>query len=70
MNEKIRENLIKTIQNLDDETILAISDYIEFIRDAQEEAPTDQDFQAILTGRHEYAQGEYVTWRKTSTNDL
>jgi hypothetical protein len=70
MNDNIRQDLIKTIQMLDDKNILAVREYIEFIRDVQEEEPMNEDLQAIFKGRQEYADGEYVTWEKPRPNGL
>ncbi len=66
MNESMRENLIRTIQKLDDENLLAVSQYIDFLCDSGEEAPSDEDVQAILKGRQEFDLGEYTSWEKTS----
>ena len=67
MSDNIRQELIKTIQKLDDENLLAVSEYIQFIQDAGEEQPTNEDRQAISIGRQEYARGEFVTWGKPSS---
>ncbi|MFA6222559.1 MAG: hypothetical protein WC647_09610 [Desulfomonilaceae bacterium] len=70
MNENIRQDLIKTILTLDDENVLAVREYIEFISDVQEEEPTSQDLQAIFKGLQEFANGEYVTWEKPHPDGL
>ena len=67
MNENIRRDLIKTIQALDDENLLAVREYIQFIQDAGEEQPTVEDLESISIGRQEYARGEFVTWGKPSS---
>lgn len=67
MNDNIRQDLIKTIEALDDENLLAVSDYIQFIRDAGEEQPTNEDHQAISIGRQEYASGEFIRWGKPTS---
>ena len=67
MSDNIRQELIKTIQKLDDENLLAVSEYIQFIQDAGEEQPTVEDLESISIGRQEYARGEFVTWGKPSS---
>ncbi len=66
MNESMREDLIRTIQKLDDENLLAVSQYIDFLCDSAEEAPSDEDVQTILKGRQEFDRGEYRSWEKAS----
>jgi hypothetical protein len=67
MNDNIRQEVIKTIQKLDDENLLAVREYIQFIRDAGDEQPTNEDLESISIGRQEYARGEFVTWGKPSS---
>ena len=67
MSNNIRQDLIKTIQTLDDENLLAVREYIQFIQDAGEEQPTNEDLEAISTGQQEYAHGEFVAWEKSSS---
>lgn len=67
MSNNIRQDLIKTIQTLDDENLLAVREYIQFIQDAGEEQPTNEDLEAISIGRQEFAGGEFVTWGKPSS---
>ena len=67
MSDNIRQELIKTIQKLDDENLLAVREFIQFIQEAGEEQPTVEDLESISIGRQEYARGEFVTWGKPSS---
>jgi hypothetical protein len=67
MNDNIRQEVIKTIQKLDDENLLAVREFIQFIQEAGEEPPTVEDLESISIGRQEYARGEFVTWGKPSS---
>ena len=67
MSDNIRQELIKTIQKLDDENLLAVREYIQFIQEAGEEQPTVEDLESIAIGRQEYARKEFVTWGKPSS---
>ncbi len=67
MNDNIRQELVKTIQKLDDENLLAVREYIQFIQEAGEEQPTNEDLESISIGRQEYARGEFVKWGKPSS---
>ena len=66
MTHHIREDLIRKLETLSDEYVLAVLEYIDFIRESQDVDPTEEDLQAIVKGREEYSRGEYVEWRENS----
>ena len=66
MTHHIREDLIRKLETLSDEDVLAVLEYIDFIRESQDVDPTEEDLQAIVKGREEYSRGEYVEWRENS----
>lgn len=60
MNENVRQYLIKTIESMDDDNLLAVKDYIDFLTESMEEDPSETDVEDILKGRHQFQSGEYV----------
>ena len=60
MNENVRHYLIKTIESMDDENLLAVKDYIDFLTESVEEEPSETDIEDIMKGREQFQQGEYV----------
>jgi hypothetical protein len=66
MNQ-VRQDLMRRLETLSDEHVMALLEYIDFIRDSQDADPTEDDLQAITKGREEYARGEYVEWRGKSS---
>ena len=61
-----RQDLIRRLEALSDEHVLAVLEYIDFMRDSLDADPTDEDLQAIKKGRQEYARGQYVEWQEES----
>ena len=60
MNENVRKYLIKTIESMDDDNLLAVKDYIDFLTESVEEDPSETDVEDILKGRQQFQSGEYV----------
>jgi hypothetical protein len=64
----IKEELIKAINNLPEEALEGVLDYVRFIQEPEEVEPTEDELRAIARGQEEYAKGEYVLWRDIKTD--
>jgi hypothetical protein len=59
----IREELIKAIEGLPDDTLEGVLEYVHFIREPEEAEPTSDELKAVERGEREFAKGECVRWR-------
>lgn len=59
----IREELIRAINELSEEELQAVWDYVNFLRESEEVEPTNEELEALARGRAEFERGEYVEWR-------
>ena len=64
----IREEIIKSLNNLSEEALEGVLEYIRFIQEPEEVEPTAEDLKAIAKGEEAYAKGEYVRWRDVKTD--
>ncbi len=59
----IREEIIKSLNNLSQDALEGVLEYIRFIQEPEEVEPTEEDVAAIARGKQEIARGEVVRWR-------
>ena len=64
----IREEIIKNLNNLSEDALEGVLEYIRFIQEPEEVEPTEEDLKAIAEGEKAYAKGEYVKWRDVKTD--
>jgi len=66
----IREEIKKALDNLPEEALAGVLEYIRFIQEPEEVEPTEDEIKAIAEGEEAYAKGEYVRWRDIKTDDV
>jgi hypothetical protein len=59
----LREEIIKNLNNLSEEDLEGVLEYINFIQEPEEIEPTAEEVAAIARGKQEIARGEVVRWR-------
>ena len=64
----LREEIIKSLNNLSEEALEGVLEYIRFIQEPEEVEPTAEELKAIAKGEEAYAKGEYVRWRDVKTD--
>lgn len=64
----IREEIIKSLNNLSEDALEGVLEYIRFIQEPEEVEPTAEDLKAIAEGEKAYAKGECVKWRDVKTD--
>ena len=64
----IREEIIKALDNLSEESLEGVLEYVKFIQEPEEVEPTEEELKAIARGEEAYAKGVYVKWRDIKTN--
>jgi hypothetical protein len=65
---KLREEIIKSLDNLSQDALEGVLEYIRFIQEPEEVEPTEEEVKAIAKGEEAYAKGEYVRWRDVKTD--
>jgi hypothetical protein len=64
----LREEIIKNLNNLSEEDLEGVLEYINFIQEPEEVEATEEELRAIAKGEEAYAKGEYVRWRDVKTD--
>lgn len=64
----IREEIIKSLNNLSEDALEGVLEYIRFIQEPEEVEPTEEELKTIAKGEEAYAKGEYVRWRDIKTD--
>ncbi len=64
----IREEIIKALDTLSEESLEGVLEYVKFIQAPEEVEPTAEELKAIAQGEEAYAKGEYVRWRDIKTD--
>lgn len=64
----VREELIKAIEALDEESLEAVLDYVRLLQEPEEVEPLAEERAAIARGREEFARGECAKWRELKRN--
>jgi hypothetical protein len=64
----LREEIIKSLNNLSEEALEGVLEYIRFFQEPEEVEPTPEKLKAIAKGEEAYAKGEYVRWRDVKTD--
>lgn len=64
----LREEIIKSLNNLSEDALEGVLEYIRFIQEPDEVEPTAEELKAIAKGEVAYAKGEYVRWRDVKTD--
>jgi len=59
----LREEIIKSLNNLSEEDLEGVLEYINFIQEPEEVEPAEDELAAIARGEEEYRRGEFVRWR-------
>ena len=59
----LREEIIKSLNNLSEDALEGVLEYIRFIQEPEEVEPTAEEVAAIARGKEEIARGEVVRWR-------
>ena len=59
----IREEIIKALDKLPEESLEGVLEYVKFIQEPEEVEPTAEEVTAIARGKQEIARGEVVRWR-------
>jgi hypothetical protein len=59
----LREEIIKSLNNLSEDALEGVLEYIRFIQEPEEVEPTSEEVAAIARGKQEIARGEVVRWR-------
>lgn len=59
----LREEIIKSLNNLSEDSLEGVLEYIRFIQEPEEVEPTAEEVAAIARGKREIARGEVVRWR-------
>jgi len=68
LNKSIREEIIKALQNLSEESLESVLEYVRFIREPEEVEPTEEELKAIIQGEEAFAKGDFVKWRDVKTD--
>ena len=66
----IREKIIKSLNNLSEDALEGVLEYIRFIQEPKEVEPTEEELKAIEEGEKSYAKSEYVRWRDVKTDAI
>lgn len=64
----IREEIIKALDKLSEESLEGVLEYVKFIQEPEEVEPTEAELKAIAQGEEAYAKGEYIRWRDIKTD--
>ena len=64
----VREELIKAIEAMDEESLEAVLDYVRLLQEPEEVEPSAEERAVIARGREEFARGEYAKWRELKRN--
>jgi hypothetical protein len=64
----IREEIIKALDTLSEESLEGVLEYVKFIQEPEEVEATEEELKAIAKGEEAYAKGEYVRWRDVKTD--
>jgi hypothetical protein len=59
----IREEIIKALDALSEESLEGVLEYVKFIQEPEEVEPTAEEIAIIARGQAEIAQGNAVNWR-------
>jgi hypothetical protein len=59
----IREEIIKSLNNLSEDDLEGVLEYIRFIQEPEEVEPTEEERAIIARGKEEIASGDLVDWR-------
>ena len=59
----IREEIIKSLNNLSEDALEGVLEYIRFIQEPEEVEPTEEEIAIIARGKEEIASGDLVDWR-------
>ncbi len=59
----LRKEIIKSLNNLSEDSLESVLEYIRFIQEPEEVEPTAEEVAAIARGKQEIARGEVVRWR-------
>jgi hypothetical protein len=63
-----REEIIKNLDNLSEDALEGVLEYIRFIQEPEEVEPTAEEEAAIAKGKQEIARGEVLRWRDLRKN--
>lgn len=61
----IREEIIKALDTLSEESLEGVLEYVRFIQEPEEVEPTEEETAIIARGKAEIANGELVDWRES-----
>ncbi len=56
----LREEIIESLNNLSEENLEGVLEYINFIQEPEEVEPTGDEIAAIARGEEAYRRGEFV----------
>jgi hypothetical protein len=59
----IREEIIKALDTLSEESLEGVLEYVKFIQEPEEVEPTEEEIAIIARGKAEIASGDSVDWR-------
>jgi hypothetical protein len=59
----IREEIIKALDTLSEESLEGVLEYVKFIQEPEEVEPTAEEITIIARGKAEIASGDMVDWR-------
>jgi len=59
----IREEIIKALDTLSEESLEGVLEYVKFIQEPEEVEPTQEEIAIIARGKAEIARGDLVDWR-------
>ncbi|MFZ5449760.1 MAG: hypothetical protein ACOZFS_14110 [Thermodesulfobacteriota bacterium] len=59
----IREEIIKALDKLSEESLEGVLEYVKFIQEPEEVEPTEEEIAIIARGKAEIASGDLVDWR-------
>jgi hypothetical protein len=59
----IREEIIKALDTLSEDSLEGVLDYVKFIQEPEEVEPTEEEIAIIARGKAEIASGDLVDWR-------
>jgi len=59
----IREEIIKALDTLSEDSLEGILEYVRFIQEPEEVEPTEEEIAIIARGKAETARGDLVSWR-------
>ena len=58
----IREEIIKALGKLPEESLEGVLEYVKFIQEPEEVEPTEEEIAIIARGKAEISSGEVVRW--------